>query len=82
MALQSQRTDGIPIILWITWTAGEAERNEPLCRGHQGYIFEGYLASAYGRGRRSDQCSMCISGLSRLQPPGLPSPLPPDPTRG
>jgi hypothetical protein len=65
MALRSQRTDGIPIILWITWTAGETEYHEPLCRGHRDYIFERYRASAHGHGRKGDECVMCL-GRSQL----------------
>ena len=64
MALRSQRPDGIPIILWITWTAGETEYTEPLCRGHRHYIFERYPASAHGNGRRGNQCSMCLGKLT------------------
>ena len=75
MALRSQRTDGSPVILWITWTASETEYHEPLCRGHRDYIFEHYPTSAHGQGRRGDQCSMCVSAAR-----SCPAPEPPPPT--
>src|SRR5260370_39379321 len=60
MALQSQRIDESPTILWIAWKAGEVERQEPLCLAHRAHIFEHY-PSAHGLRRRGERCSMCLA---------------------
>src|SRR5437879_5725246 len=54
MALQSERTDRWPTILWIAWRAGEVDRQEPLCLAHRAHIFEHY-PSAHGLKRRGDR---------------------------
>jgi hypothetical protein len=61
MAQPSQRTDGWPTILWISWRDGDGdtERLEPLCRLHREHVFRDYPASAHGLGRRGDHCTMC-----------------------
>jgi len=62
MARERQETDGWPTILWIAWREGETERLEPLCRAHREHVFQHYPSSAYGLGRRGNQCTMCRNG--------------------
>jgi hypothetical protein len=66
MAQPSQRTDGWPTILWISWREGDTERLEPLCRLHREHVFRDYPTSAHGLGRKGDHCSMCLRRESRI----------------
>ena len=61
MARQTRRSDEWPTILWIVWIADKNEHEEPLCKNHRKHVFEHYPESARGRGRKGDQCSMCVA---------------------